>query len=162
MKLNPRLRQELKKPFGRISEKVEGQPAGRLIVCVGDKASKSFVEAGMNPKIIVYDGLTMRQPVEIPESLTGYPGREVELSNEPGTLNKEAFKVLEMAFGLEGNTKILVDGEEDLVTLAAIRQAPEDALIVYGQPNEGLVYAHVDRELKDNVESILEEMSNGD
>ena len=39
----------------------------------------------------------------------------------------------------EREAVIVVDGEEDLLTLPAIVESPDDAFVVYGQPYEGLV-----------------------
>ena len=39
----------------------------------------------------------------------------------------------------EREAVIVVDGEEDLLTLPAIVESPDDAFVVYGQPSEGLV-----------------------
>ncbi|HOP09469.1 MAG TPA: DUF359 domain-containing protein, partial [Candidatus Methanofastidiosa archaeon] len=56
------------------------------------------------------------------------------------------------------NRKIFIDGEEDLATLPAIFFAPEGAIVVYGQPDEGIVIVNVTDEKKKEVYSILSRM----
>lgn len=54
---------------------------------------------------------------------------------------------------------LLVEGEEDLLTLAAILSAPDRALIIYGQPKKGSVIVKVGdkvRELAHKVLAMLE------
>ncbi|HHQ44701.1 MAG TPA: DUF359 domain-containing protein [Candidatus Altiarchaeales archaeon] len=158
MELTPRLREALKKPLGEVSKTLDRVGEDDTIICVGDKASQALIEAGFKPKIIVYDGLTMRTPIQLPYSIKKFDGVLEEIENPAGRLEPEAFELVAKALGREGSTKISVDGEEDLIALAAIRLAEDGALVIYGQPGEGLVFVRVDGNVKDKVESILEEM----
>ena len=56
------------------------------------------------------------------------------------------------------NFKIIVDGEEDLAALAAIKTAPENSIVFYGQPGEGLVKVCVDEKIKEEVQGIIKRM----
>ncbi len=49
---------------------------------------------------------------------------------------------------------LLVDGEEDLLTLVAVLYAPENALVVYGQPNQGIVVVRVTSKKRAEAERI--------
>jgi uncharacterized protein (UPF0218 family) len=53
---------------------------------------------------------------------------------------------------------VLVEGEEDLLTLVAVLKAPENSLVVYGQPHEGIVAVRVDKTTKEKVRQIVETM----
>jgi uncharacterized protein (UPF0218 family) len=55
----------------------------------------------------------------------------------------------------------LVEGEEDLLTLIAIMEAPNNSIIVYGQPYEGIVAVKVTQEKKTEISEILKAMKNG-
>ena len=48
----------------------------------------------------------------------------------------------------------MVKGEEDLAVLPCLLIAPEDAVILYGQPNEGLVFVNVS-EGKDKANKLM-------
>ncbi|MCJ7713870.1 GTP-dependent dephospho-CoA kinase family protein, partial [Candidatus Bathyarchaeota archaeon] len=61
---------------------------------------------------------------------------------------------------LESNKRaqIVIDGEEDLLTLIVILHAPKNAFVIYGQPNEGIVLIKVTEKRKEEVRSILKDM----
>jgi uncharacterized protein (UPF0218 family) len=54
----------------------------------------------------------------------------------------------------------VVDGEEDLLTLVAVLYAPENAVVVYGQPYEGIVLVKVSPEKKAEALEFLKAMEN--
>ena len=53
---------------------------------------------------------------------------------------------------------MLVDGEEDLLVLPVCLFAPENSVVMYGQPNEGLVVAEITDEVRDKVQKIVNQM----
>ena len=53
---------------------------------------------------------------------------------------------------------MLVEGEEDLLTLVAVLKAPENSLVVYGQPHEGVVAVKVDKAIKEGIRKIIAAM----
>jgi hypothetical protein len=53
---------------------------------------------------------------------------------------------------------VVVDGEEDLLTLVAVLHAPEKSLVVYGQPQEGIVVVRVTKQKKEMIRRIVEAM----
>ncbi|MFH1787943.1 MAG: DUF359 domain-containing protein [Candidatus Altiarchaeota archaeon] len=158
--LTKKLRQTLKKPLGVLRASIRDVSAGN-IACVGDVVSEDAVLAGLEPKIIVYDGRTKRVETGIPEAAAGYDAREIRVENPAGLLTREAMEAVKDAFQHEGKTKIHVTGEEDLLTLPAVKYAPEGWSIVYGQPDEGIVEVKVNEKTKNKIEKILEEMKNG-
>jgi uncharacterized protein (UPF0218 family) len=52
----------------------------------------------------------------------------------------------------------MVDGEEDLLALVAVLSAPEDALVVYGQPHVGIVVVKVTEETREKMRHIVDAM----
>jgi len=159
LKLDKSLRSRLKKPFGRLLKDVRDlETSSHMLICVGDRVSEEALNAGLRPKIIVYDGKVMREDVEIPSVILDYPGREVRVKNPPGSLTSEVFEVLEEALGSDSQSKIFVDGEEDMVSVAAVSLAPLGSTVIYGQPDEGLVVVEVNEDSKMKVEKIMEQM----
>ena len=81
----------------------------------------------------------------------------IRVVNEAGTLNPEAVAILDTLLkeGVE-NVVIFVEGEEDLLTLAAIISAPKGSMIIYGQPGAGNVILRVDERLKKRALEIIE------
>jgi len=56
------------------------------------------------------------------------------------------------------HTHIIVEGEEDLLTLIAVLYAPEKSIIVYGQPRCGIVLVEANFDKKEQVKKLLKEM----
>ncbi|MEA1924987.1 MAG: DUF359 domain-containing protein [Candidatus Altiarchaeota archaeon] len=159
LRLPSSLRRELKKPFGRVLGDIrELDDESDILVCVGDRVSADALEAGLKPKIIVYDCRIKRESIELPSSIKNHKAELVEVKNPPGSLTPEAFNALGRALDSGLEYKIFVDGEEDLVALAAIKLAPLGSLVVYGQPGEGLVAVEVDGVMKEKVDKIMEQM----
>ncbi|ODS36891.1 MAG: hypothetical protein A7316_02305 [Candidatus Altiarchaeales archaeon WOR_SM1_86-2] len=163
LRLTSDLRRILKKPLGRvtnISELVKSLENKGDIICVGDETSKLALDAGLRPKICVCDGKIRRKFVGIPEIIRKYAGDggEIRVGNPPSYLTGEAFDGVQKALESGKNTVIFVDGEEDLITLAAIKLASRGTTVLYGQPDEGLVVVEVDDEIKDAVNGILDDM----
>jgi len=87
------------------------------------------------------------------------PAKKVyRVKNPPGTLTEEAFKAVAEAMRNEEPTKIIVNGEEDLLTLLAVKEAPLNSIVLYGQPGEGVVLVKVTEEKRREIIRILSEM----
>jgi len=161
MEITPRLRRELKKPLGAVVKDVSALPAGGLLVAVGDTASDTLLSAGLKPKLVVYDGRTGRRDVGVSKLIRSFSAEEYRVSNPAGCLTGEVFTLFKRLLNGGGPARVYVDGEEDLTALAAIMEAPSGAVVVYGQPGEGLVVVKVDEDIKAKVNRILEEMEDG-
>ena len=62
------------------------------------------------------------------------------------------------ALGNENNTKIIVDGEEDLATLAVISLSKIGAKVIYGMPDRGMVVVDVNQQAKKRANDFLNRM----
>ena len=161
-----KLRRRLKKPLGELikgsfeetvsvfKQIVEREkPPG--IVSVGDAVSKNLVENGICPNVLIVDNRIMRKNIT-PVSLIADVEKRVK--NPPGTITFEALNAIREALKVNHRTKIVVDGEEDLLALCAILYAPENFFVVYGQPCEGIVVVKATKQKKDEVAGILRAM----
>ncbi|RLI90544.1 MAG: DUF359 domain-containing protein [Candidatus Altiarchaeales archaeon] len=163
LRLPKHLRKKLKKPFGHLISSIdELEIESEIIICVGDKTSEEALKRGIKPKICVYDGKIKRKDIKIPLVIKNFAAKEIEIKNPPGSLTDESFDAVNLALKSESNFKIKVDGEEDLITLAVIDLAPLNSLVLYGQPDEGVVVVRVDNKNKIKVRSILKEMKDED
>ena len=63
--------------------------------------------------------------------------KTVYVDNPQGTITQEAIVAIKEALERNEHTHIVVDGEEDLLTLIAVLYAPENSFVVYGQPYRG-------------------------
>lgn len=164
--ISPKIRTKLKKPWGTLVRGSFSETASVLkdllkeektpfIVAVGDVVSKNLVENKIFPNLLIVDNKVMRTTIR-PALL--HADKVMSVKNPPGTLTPEALNAVEEAFKTKCRVKIVVDGEEDLLTLAAVLYAPENSMVIYGQPNEGIVIVKVTYEKKAEVAEILKEM----
>ena len=78
--------------------------------------------------------------------------------NPAGTITDEAYQTVGKAVNFPGRTKVLVDGEEDLLTLVAVLSAPDGSIVVYGQPRTGIVIVSVSEDTKKKFRKIVDRM----
>jgi uncharacterized protein (UPF0218 family) len=152
------LRHELKAPFGPVYTDAEAllRDAGRPIVTVGDVVTYHLREAGHDPKVAVVDGITKREEISDEVRAVVDEGEvRVAVENAPAELSREMLVALREAVAREDNTRIAVDGEEDLVTLPAVLVTPIGGSVVYGQPGEGMVLVEVTDESRAAMRDLL-------
>jgi hypothetical protein len=68
-------------------------------------------------------------------------------------------QIIKKAFSSEPPVRIIVDGEEDLLVIPACILAPENSVVMYGQPNEGLVIVQITPKIRAKVQKILDAMN---
>lgn len=162
VELPDELRGELKDPFGPVHTEATAllADAGDPVVAVGDIVTYHLLQADRTPDVAIIDGKTKREAVDerIREGIEGFDHR-VELENPAATLTEAMLRELGAALERPGTTVIVVtEGEEDLAALPAIVAAPDGAAVVYGQPDEGMVLATVDADLRARMQDLLERM----
>jgi uncharacterized protein (UPF0218 family) len=131
----------------------KGKPS--RVISVGDIVSQHMLAFGLPLDVLIVDNRTMRKainPIVVDADQTLFA------KNPPGTITEEAWDAINDAIGYEGKTKVMIDGEEDLLTVVAVLSAPKDALVVYGQPNVGVVAVKVTEERKENMWRIVDLM----
>jgi len=70
----------------------------------------------------------------------------------------ETWKALLNAIILKRKLAVLVEGEEDLLVLPLMAEAPIGSVIIYGQPHEGLVVITVTDERRRWAKGFLDRM----
>ena len=163
--LPERLRDSLKEPLGPLftdATELVAAASGPL-VAVGDVVTFHLVSAGTTPAVAVVDGLTEREAVDdaveaAVEGLASGADATVTVANPAAALSSDLLVALGDALEDDGTTLLVVEGEEDLVTLPAILAAPLGASVVYGQPGEGMVLVEVTAETKRDAAALLRRM----
>jgi len=165
-RLTPALRRKLKSPVGLLIRGSPEEAMGKLkrvmeevrpslLVSVGDVVSRSMLQSDISPQVLIVDNRVMREPITpIPADVD----QTLCVKNPPGTLTEEVWATMEEAIQPNRRTRVLVDGEEDLLTLAAVLCAPLGSLVVYGQPHEGIVVVKVTEPMKETVRDWVEAM----
>lgn len=156
----------LKEPFGKL---LPGNPAEtmpglkslisqirpRKVVAVGDVVSRETFAAGIRVDLRILDHVSMRKPTATSniKARTTYHVR-----NPAGVITLESWEAIKRAMKDE-DAVILVDGEEDLLALPSIVEAPNNALILYGQPDQGLIVVATTPNVKNEASLILGRMT---
>ena len=92
-----------------------------FLISVGDQTTKNLVDNDLIPDLGIIDNRIQRKDHNHDIIRTE---NILEADNPAGTITENL-------------------GEEDLAVLPCLLVAPEDAVILYGQPNEGLVFVNV-------------------
>ena len=166
-KLTEELRNKLKKPIGTLIRGDISQTIRKIreiinkenplkIISIGDAISQNLVNNDIVPQLLIIDNKIMRKKIT-PFLYIGY--QTISIRNPPGTITSQAIKTVQKFINTKNNIEILVEGEEDLLALPAILFAPENSLIIYGQPFEGVVVVKSTDEKKEQAARILELMN---
>ena len=173
MQLPDDLRDQLKTPLGNlISDNdpnkeniIKKISAESVIITVGDRTTENMLQLGLKPQIQIIDGLEKRNQRIVPADDT--ISMNLSCRNPPGEITEESIQVIQKAFLVisdnrfhqEPPVRITVNGEEDLLVLPVCMYAPENSVVMYGQPNEGLVIVTITPEIRAKVQKILDVMN---
>jgi uncharacterized protein (UPF0218 family) len=127
------------------------------LIAVGDVVSKTITAIGLKADLYITDSRSLRAPVEEPK-LANITEAVYRVRNPPGHISSEAEEAVKIALSSGCTSWIKVEGEEDLLTLIAIAEAPLNSIVLYGQPNEGVVVVQVDEKVKQWIRSIIDRM----
>ncbi len=153
--------QELKDTTNRI---YQNAPAGlnvEYIITVGDICTIKINEQVRTPDLSIIDFKTKRDiPLSTDQrSIMDQIGEKiVNVNNNAGTISDELWNAIKVAISDNVKTRIVVEGEEDLATLAAISLADLGAKVIYGMPDKGMVVVDVNQRSKKRANSFLERM----
>jgi len=165
LKLPENLRDQLKIPLGdlikeenvnkeNILTKIGSEP---IVITVGDRTTENMINLGIMPQIQIIDGLEKRNKRLVPADDT--INTNLSCKNPSGEITEESIQVIRKAFSCEPPVRITVDGEEDLLVIPACIFAPKNSVVMYGQPNEGLVIVQVTPEILAKIQKILDAMN---
>lgn len=144
----------LQQPFGSLFPNfadVTDHISGKFLCTVGDVVTHSALSQNILPDIGVIDGFTMRSPyLSMPE----LSGHILHVKNPAGCITNELIAVLSLAKD-QSPCIVMVDGEEDLAVLPLVGILPEGSVILYGQPNKGVVLCEVNSVMKMRAEDLL-------
>lgn len=169
------MREELRKPLGKVFAEVNKvkkfieflNPI--MIVAVGDIIVESLLKEKIDPDIKIIDFKSRRKPIKTTGPVSssfpplsgavGSPFLSPPVVNSRGTINfKTADKLRELIQESVINKKkfwLVIDGEEDLMTLPAILFAPLNSLILYGHWQYGIVGVVSTLEMKKKILEII-------
>jgi GTP-dependent dephospho-CoA kinase len=159
LRLPARLRVQMRDEAGRIlqtNQLAEALAGAKAVVSVGDVCTETILGLGIEPKLAIVDGRTKRGPWSA--KLGKRKFRKVKVRNPAEAITKEMWAAIGDAYGRAGSTLIVVDGEEDIASLACIFLAPEGTTVIYGVPNRGVMVIPVEAAIRSRTGAVLAEM----
>lgn len=149
---------ELKKPLGKLfpnfEDAIDEIKSSKFLISVGDATFNNLISHDISPNVGIIDNLIQRKD----HSWDYLPiDKILNAENPAGTITEDLWETIEKSISLAkngDNQLIVVDGEEDLAVLPCIIIAPEDTIVLYGQPNEGLVLLNVS-DLRQKAQNLI-------
>lgn len=136
------LRDTLAQPLGRViptsavRSEIDQLDNTRTLITVGDLTTKSLLDAGITPDLMIVDNKVERK--KFTELQPIFKKRAFSIRNVvsgPGYMSSEAIRLVQLILQKHQPPVVIeVDGEEDLLALPVIASAPVGALVFYGQP----------------------------
>lgn len=158
------LRLKLKSPMGLLIEGDVESIMDRLlpvirnkrIISVGDVVSQNLIDHGIYPELVIVDGRNLR--AEIDDCIEC--DNTVTVENPQSEITGELWVAIERLFRDKTKRfkKILVEGEEDLAVMPAVLHGDGDTVVLYGQPDRGIVIIEVTEQKKREISDYLNEM----
>ncbi len=167
------IRNELKEPIGDVLTGVDSrwEEAGKqaweriqfqkppLVITVGDIVTFTIQKLGYEPNISFIDHKSRRKIVDITHRAVHKHG---PFQNKPGTIVSrialEYAKIIPDVVNTKDHHQFIIEGEEDMLGLAAILLAPLGSVVLYGQFNQGIVFVTVDEARKEYCYSTLQRL----
>ncbi|MFW9849928.1 MAG: DUF359 domain-containing protein [Candidatus Thorarchaeota archaeon] len=155
----------LKPPKGDVYSIQDGRPAEMAVkrindespmcvIAVGDVTSATLIDEGFVPDVCVVDGITKRGTYN-----RGFSGEiQYMVYNPAATIYPETWSVMDTAIKDGKKSLVLIEGEEDLVGFPAVLLAENGSVMLYGQPDVGIVWVPVTEENKEIARNLLEQM----
>ncbi|MFB5646637.1 MAG: GTP-dependent dephospho-CoA kinase family protein [Candidatus Nitrosomaritimum yanchengensis] len=164
MKLPDTLREQLKIPLGILlpennvnKDTIQKHlPENCYIITVGDRTSEKMMAFGLTPSLQIIDGQEKRVKRDTPENIEIVTN--LSCDNPPAEITPQSIDIIKKAFNSESPVRIKVNGEEDLLVIPVCIYAPENSVVLYGQPNEGLVVVKITPEIRNKTQKLLESM----
>ena len=163
MKLPDSLRDQLKIPLGILLP--IGQDNKRniqkylsddsFIITVGDRTTEKMIDFDLTPSLQIIDGFEKRIKRDIVKLGDAF---ELQIDNPAAEITLQSIEIIKKAFTMNPPIRLTVNGEEDLLVLPVCIHAPENSVILYGQPNKGLVLVQITAEIRNKAQALLDLM----
>ena len=160
MKLPNSLRDQLKIPLGILlpigqdnKENIQKYLLDEsYIITVGDRTTEKMIEYGIIPSLQIIDGFEKRKQREFPKLGNA---SELMIDNPAAEITLQSIEIIKKAFEMTPPIRLTVNGEEDLLVLPVCIHAPKNSVVLYGQPNKGLVLVKITTEIRNKAQTLL-------
>lgn len=164
-------REQFKKPIGKVIKNLKSIEKilknKSMVVAIGDIVVLNLFEKGITADVSIIDYRTRRHIIssEQKEVLLKLQNSNNTLTanNFPGTIERRAVglinKSLTNFFETGKKQVILIEGEEDLLTIPAILLSPLESIVLYGQPNVGVVVVTITERRKKEIKYLFSKLT---
>lgn len=160
--ISDNVRNKLKTPLGTLIEnkKINREYLLNIInsnqtITIGDATTEKFIKYNIPINISVFDSKEKRIKRE-PPLLNSV--KLHKLRNPQGRITQDSIELIKNCLIIKDKLQIIVEGEEDLLTLLFTSIFPINTMIFYGQPNQGLVIVKINKELRKYANKLLNEI----
>jgi len=161
VRISSEARTYLSKPLGKLyrpdgleelRDTLYKARASFKLASVGDRVTKTLIDWSITPDIAVIDCMERRRPVNIvDESLFNLI---IYVDNRRGMVNLSITDIIRKNLA-RAPILLKVGGEDDLVGIPVIMALDDGDIMLYGQPNEGIVLVEVTSKLKKRLEELI-------
>ncbi len=166
------LRATLTHPLGDVWEEkllpsLFQRYAASLCITVGDMTTYTALSRGVTPRVMVIDHKVNRTPfMRLTPLLADMSKKTVRVKSGPGFISAAAMHAIHTVCAEPSAMPVVieVDGEEDLLTIPVILEAPLGTVVYYGQPRlpdvslkSGIVAVVVTSEKKTAARVLLDQ-----
>jgi len=163
VKLPDSLRDQLKIPLGILLPESQADKTNikkhlsenSYVITVGDRTTEKMIEFGLIPSLQIIDSKEKRAKRKPPKLSNA---TELTVDNPAAEITTQSIDIIKKAFTIQPPVRLSVNGEEDLLVIPVCIYAPENAIILYGQPNEGLVIVKITPEIRNKTQKLLDSM----
>ena len=163
MKLPDSLRDQLKIPLGILLPIDQDNKTNiqkylsddSYIITVGDRTTEKLIDFDLIPSLQIIDGLEKRIKRDIIKLGSAF---ELKIDNPAAEITLESIEIIKKAFEMTPPIRLTVNGEEDLLVLPVCIHAPKNSVVLYGQPNKGLVLVEITAEIRNKAQTLLDMM----
>ncbi|MFB5609741.1 MAG: GTP-dependent dephospho-CoA kinase family protein [Nitrosarchaeum sp.] len=126
------------------------------LITVGDRTTEKMINFGLIPSLQIIDNQEKRVKREPLKNNIMYT--ELVCNNPAAEITSQSVDTIKKAFISKTPVRLTVEGEEDLLVLPVCVYAPENSIVMYGQPNEGLVIVQITPEIRNKTQRLLDLM----
>jgi len=163
VKLPDSLRDKFKTPLGVLLPESKADKTNiekfisekSYIITVGDRTTEKMINFGLIPSLQIIDGQEKRKKREPPKLASA---TELTVDNPAAEITLGSIDMIKQAFTMQPPVRLCVNGEEDLLVLPVCIHAPDNAVVLYGQPNEGLVIVKITPEIRNKAQRLVDSM----
>ena len=152
--LKEECRGRLKKPLGELikdDRELLKRLKNKKIITVGDKSTQTVLKLGIKPKLAIVDYKIERRVIGY--EYKGFMNKR-STDNPQGSISEKAVEKIKDCLSNK-NCLLEIKGEEDLLVLPVVIGAEEKTIILYGQPNEGIVLIESSKDKKKEISNLI-------